>query len=65
MPKPSDHDTPLAIPLAVLRECFDLDPGVVSGLRRRFRADMSSQWNAKCAGKPAGGSPDSDRNRQD
>jgi hypothetical protein len=61
MPKPSDRD----IPLAVLRERFDLDPGVVTGLRKRFRAYMSPQWNAKCAGKPAGGSPGSDRNRQD
>jgi hypothetical protein len=64
MSKPSDHDTPLAIALAVLRKCFDLDPGVVSGLRRRFRADMSPQWNAKCVGKPAGGSQGSNRNRQ-
>ena len=49
MPKPRND-----IPIAFLRECFDLDPETPSGLRWRFRATMPPQWNSRQAGKPAG-----------
>jgi hypothetical protein len=49
MPTPNND-----IPLAYLRTNFELDPDIASGVRRRFRADMSPQWNAQWAGKPAG-----------
>jgi hypothetical protein len=42
------------IPIALLAERFVLDPTVPSGLRWRFRADMTSTWNTRHAGKPAG-----------
>ena len=49
MPKPRND-----IPLAYLRANFELYPDIASGVRRRFRADMSPQWNAQWARKPAG-----------
>jgi hypothetical protein len=49
MPEPKND-----IPLALFAECFDVDPGVGSGLRWRFRADMPTEWNTRWAEKPAG-----------
>jgi HNH endonuclease len=44
------NDTPIWFLIA----CFVLDPTIPSGLRWRFRADMSPQWNSRWAGEPAG-----------
>jgi hypothetical protein len=43
----------LPVPVAFLRECFDLNPASLSGLRWRTRLEQSVQWNARFAGKPA------------
>jgi HNH endonuclease len=42
------------IPIWFLVACFILDPTSPSGLRWRFRPDMSKQWNTRWARKPAG-----------